>query len=555
MKITTTRAVAFAALAVGASTFGVLAGDLDPPAGPIEPTMKPLDEVEPRIAINIENTPGDANSLFRIATPGSYYLTANLGGVAGKSGIEIAAEDVTIDLGGFTLEGIPGTLDGIVDAAGGAVIVRHGTVRQFAGDGVDLGGAHSLAEDLVLQGNGGAGLRIGPSSTVVDCRAAANASDDFQAGEDVQFDRCISVDAGARGFDVGDGCTLKSCTATTSAHIGIGAGAACVIESCIVRQCNAGTDPVSTVGGITAGDGSIIRACTVTDTLTASGIYLPGSGIVDQCHASGNAKIGIWCTNISTVSALSITNCTARDNGTLGFAVKGGTVEGCAAQENGHEGIELLGAGDMAINCRATGNGDSGILVDGIGCVVRGCTANQNGELGIIGTETFGAGLLVVDCVANGNVHSGIQVTEGSSVYGCIARGNQNSGIAGGNGSRVEKCDCSNNQQAGIFILSGSSAINNTCTNNNLSNQAPYANISAGFGSGGCVVRGNTVSGGTDGIRAFTAGTLVVGNSVFGCTVPYNLSVAAYGPIIDVSAGGDISLIAGSDHPDANFIH
>src|SRR5690606_28049177 len=41
------------------------AGPLNPPAAP-NPTMKTLDQIEPRTAINSVNTPGDADSVFRI---------------------------------------------------------------------------------------------------------------------------------------------------------------------------------------------------------------------------------------------------------------------------------------------------------------------------------------------------------------------------------------------------------------------------------------------------------------------------------------------------------
>ena len=47
------------ALTVGmvlGATWRAGAGDLNPPAGPILPTMKPLDQVEPRTAINATNT-------------------------------------------------------------------------------------------------------------------------------------------------------------------------------------------------------------------------------------------------------------------------------------------------------------------------------------------------------------------------------------------------------------------------------------------------------------------------------------------------------------------
>src|SRR5262245_23962114 len=79
---------------VPVSAVVVLAGDLNPPPGAVSATMKPLSQVEPRRAINAANTPGDANSTFKIANPGSYYLCADLVGSAGKHGIEIASNDV-----------------------------------------------------------------------------------------------------------------------------------------------------------------------------------------------------------------------------------------------------------------------------------------------------------------------------------------------------------------------------------------------------------------------------------------------------------------------------
>jgi hypothetical protein len=61
------------------ATAGLLiAGPLTPPAGPVTSTYKPLSDVEPRIAINAVNTPGDSSSVFLITQPGSYYLTGNV---------------------------------------------------------------------------------------------------------------------------------------------------------------------------------------------------------------------------------------------------------------------------------------------------------------------------------------------------------------------------------------------------------------------------------------------------------------------------------------------
>src|ERR1041385_1287872 len=73
------------------------AGPINPPAGPVASSYKTLTEVEPRVVVNATNTPGDANSVYRITASGSYYLDQNLTCVSGKHGIKIDAENVTLD--------------------------------------------------------------------------------------------------------------------------------------------------------------------------------------------------------------------------------------------------------------------------------------------------------------------------------------------------------------------------------------------------------------------------------------------------------------------------
>src|SRR5262245_30915896 len=81
------------------------AGNLNPPAGTIAPTMKDLNTVEPRTPIS--------SLPFTIGLPGSYYLTRDLTGTSGQYGIIVLASDVTLDMSGFALHGVPGSLDGI----------------------------------------------------------------------------------------------------------------------------------------------------------------------------------------------------------------------------------------------------------------------------------------------------------------------------------------------------------------------------------------------------------------------------------------------------------
>src|SRR2546421_208449 len=81
----------------------VNAGSLTPPAGPVAPTMKSLDQVEARTPID-PSQPGFALP-YTISQAGSYYLTANMTAAGATAGIIIAADDVTLNLNGFALTG------------------------------------------------------------------------------------------------------------------------------------------------------------------------------------------------------------------------------------------------------------------------------------------------------------------------------------------------------------------------------------------------------------------------------------------------------------------
>src|SRR6185503_17267700 len=91
MKGTMRKFVLLTALSVFSPALLFGQGDLNP-AGPPGPTMRTLQQVEPRTPIS--------SLPFNITNGGAYYLTGNL---SGSVGITISTSDVDLDLMGFTL--------------------------------------------------------------------------------------------------------------------------------------------------------------------------------------------------------------------------------------------------------------------------------------------------------------------------------------------------------------------------------------------------------------------------------------------------------------------
>ncbi len=339
-----------------------LAGDLNPPPGAPAPTPGP----EPRIAINATNTPGDSDSRFRIGQPGSYYLAGNATGEAAKSGIEIGASNVTIDLNGFTLQGVPGSLDGI--RAGGGVIanitVRNGVVAGFGADGISLcqSGLEKgvLVESVHASGNAGTGISVPTSSIVRNCTANNNSD----------------------GINTCDHCVIESCTARENADDGITAS-----DYSIIR----GSAAVSNISsGMFAGEGSVIEAC-ISDQNGAQGILTGFGCTVRNCTSRGNGVYGIAAGGQSNVSG-----CTASANTLDGInvgdncTVLHNTCDGNGAGSGDGAGIHATGAGNH-IEGNNCGHNDRGIDVDNFrNVIIRNYCFVNTTDWTIVANNNFG---------------------------------------------------------------------------------------------------------------------------------------------------------------------
>jgi parallel beta-helix repeat protein len=247
-------------------------GPLSPPGTPA-PTMKTLQQVEPRTAIS--------SLPFAITQPGSYYLTGN---VSGSGGITITASGVTLDLMGFELVG--GSGSGIlVTGTRTNLVIRNGVVRNWSGLGVAASSAsNSVFRDLLISDNNDTGLSAGTHSLVSDCLVRNNIFGIIVAAASKVRGCTVSGSLGD-GIQTGAGCTVSGSTAVDNNGNGILAGNDSRISDCIARGNIAGD-------GIQAGSGCTVRDCTATLN-SASGINVGTAGTVSDCTANNNTSAGI----------------------------------------------------------------------------------------------------------------------------------------------------------------------------------------------------------------------------------------------------------------------
>jgi hypothetical protein len=166
-------------------------GALTPPGAPA-PTMKSLDQVEPRTIVNAANTPGDAGDLFVITNSGSYYLTTNLVGVGAKNGVLISASHVTLDLNGFAIIGVSGSSDGI-SVNGNNVAIRNGTVCNWGSEGVYAENANNCQfKELCVSQNGSHGLHLGVFCRVSECMVQSNGNHGIFIATGGLVEACVS---------------------------------------------------------------------------------------------------------------------------------------------------------------------------------------------------------------------------------------------------------------------------------------------------------------------------------------------------------------------------
>jgi hypothetical protein len=162
-------------------------------------------------AVNAGNiTPGDTPGFpVTISVPGSYRLTSNLTVTTTANGIEVRANEVTIDMGGFTLAGSGVGRNGIA-SFNRSMKVEHGTVRGFTNDGVRSIAQFLTVSDMVITANGRNGVFA-----------------DFSGGIDagaVSFARVVDSNVSANngyGVSCGRHCHVEGSMVSSNVLVGI----------------------------------------------------------------------------------------------------------------------------------------------------------------------------------------------------------------------------------------------------------------------------------------------------------------------------------------------
>jgi parallel beta-helix repeat protein len=268
---------------------------------------------------------------FTVNECGSYVLTACLTGATGQHGITVMADDVTIDLNGYTLTGVTGSLDGIHVGQGRSVMtVRDGNLKNWGGYGLGaIGTSSAHVTNVSLIGNGIDGVRIGPNGSIEKCIAEGNVGTGFSFGPGSNVAFCTAASNQSTGFNGSTRCTITDSTAQGNGGIGFSPSSDSLVSSCVAQG--------NTSDGI-----HVFLGGKVVECLAASngrhGIYADSGAYILRNTCKGNANAGIYVLS---------SNCRVDDN----HLVSNST------------GLEVAGSGNFLVRNTAFNNSTSGLSI------------------------------------------------------------------------------------------------------------------------------------------------------------------------------------------------
>ena len=228
-------------------------GALTPPGAPA-PTMRTLDQLDAKLE---KRTP--ISSLpFAIMNSGSYYLTTNLTQSGSADGISIQADNVSLDLNGFSLiSGGEGGTAIINPSSHFNLHIHNGKILGWNGGSIALNSATTEAalENLQchgLQSSAATNVILGGQSRISRCQITRINGLALMTANRCHIEDCQCVLNGGGGMIVGDECQIvNSIVKQNIGGWGIKTGNNCIIRGNIISGNASGV--------------SVRTACTITE--------------------------------------------------------------------------------------------------------------------------------------------------------------------------------------------------------------------------------------------------------------------------------------------------
>ncbi len=297
------------------------------------------------VAVEVHTASGSSDMSFDLALFGD---TAGASGTP-ANGITIAANNVILDLNGYTLTGVElGSLDGIHVPWGDNVTIRNGTVTEWGEDGIDcLNTTNSRIENIRAIGNFHDGIRGGYACIARNCVAYWNGMTRtaFEQGDGILVEDgsilsgCISRRNYDHGFLSASSCDVLNNVASRNGHDGLHGGQGNVVSRLIVASSIRAADG-KWGDGVEIQTGSVVMDSTgyqMDDGMkTRQGSSEDGRAVFLHCTSYGNLKDGIASQHGSIIA-----QCTTVDNGDDGIVVS----NRCVVIGNSSHGNGFLAGG------------------------------------------------------------------------------------------------------------------------------------------------------------------------------------------------------------------
>lgn len=369
------------------STLSILAQGPLAPTGAPGPTMKSLDQIEARTPI--------ASAPFTITTSGSYYLTKSVS-VASGDAITINANDVTLDLNGFTISSTnPNPVTGTGILIGSSlhnITISNGHISGAIVFSAGSYGGSGFYNGIYFSGGPPLATRV-VGVTISGCKS-------------------MGIDLSSVSSTV-----VESCAVNTVGGYGV---AAATVNNCTALQCGlagiAATNANNCFGATTGSDDGIV---VLNNAMNCNGTSVTGNGInaatATSCTGtvSGGAKAGILAkvafacfgTSNGTGKGLDATNAIAcSGTATSGAGLNAVTTVGCSGTATGGIGLNATNAAasngsstsndglkaDTAMSCSGTSTSDNGLSTQAASTCYGKTTSGDNGLLTFAGSACFG---------------------------------------------------------------------------------------------------------------------------------------------------------------------